>query len=64
MTWLRVMVVRIQEVFAKRRLDAELDEELQAHLEMLAAENMQRGMSGQEGRRRAAKDHAGRHGAD
>jgi putative ABC transport system permease protein len=43
-TWLRVTIRRIREMFSKRQLDAELDEELQAHLEMLAEENMQRGM--------------------
>jgi putative ABC transport system permease protein len=52
-TWLRVLVLRIREVFAKGRLDAELDEELQAHLEMLAEQNMERGMSGEEARRAA-----------
>lgn len=53
MTWLRVMAVRIRESFAKLRLDAELDEELQAHLELLAEENMRGGMSAEEARRAA-----------
>jgi putative ABC transport system permease protein len=53
MTWLRVMTLRIRELFAKRRLDAELDDELQSHLEMLAEENMQRGMPAEEARRAA-----------
>ena len=38
MTWLRVMALRFRGMFAKRQQDAELDEELQAHLEMLAEE--------------------------
>ena len=53
MPWLRVMALRVWGMFAKRRWDAELDEELQAHLEMLAEENMQRGMSAHEARRAA-----------
>src|SRR5579862_5466925 len=40
-------------MFAKRRLNAELDEELQTHLDMLTEENMQRGMSAEEARREA-----------
>jgi hypothetical protein len=47
------MALRIRAMFAKRRRDAELDEELHAHPEMLAEENMQRGMSGEEARRAA-----------
>ncbi len=53
MTWMRVIALRIREMFAKRRLDAELDEELRSHLEMLAEENMQRGMAAEEARRTA-----------
>ena len=53
MTWLRMMAVRIRETFAKPRLDAELDEELQTHLEMLAEENMRGGMLAEEARRAA-----------
>ena len=59
MTWLRAMAVRIREMFAKQRRDAELDEELQAHLEMLAEENMQRGMSTEEARRAAKMELGG-----
>src|ERR1700733_6235352 len=53
MTWLRGMALRIRGVFAKPRLDAELDEELQSHLEMLTEENVQRGMCAEEARRAA-----------
>jgi hypothetical protein len=52
-TGLRVMALRIRGMFAKRRQDAELNDELQAHLEMLAEENMQRGMSAEDARRAA-----------
>lgn len=53
MTWLRTVAHRIWGIFAKRRCDAELDEELRAHLEMLAEENLQRGMSPEVARRTA-----------
>jgi len=52
-TWLRVMALRIRGMFAKRRRDRELDEELQAHLEMLAEENVQGGMPDEQARRAA-----------
>ena len=32
MTWLRVIATRIREIFAKRRLDAELNEELRSSI--------------------------------
>src|SRR5580704_1802815 len=47
------MALRIREMFVKRRLDADLDEELKSHLEMLTEENIQRGMSADEARRAA-----------
>ena len=53
MTWLRVVAARIRELFVKPRLDAELDEELRTHCEMLAEENMRRGMPHAEARRAA-----------
>jgi predicted permease len=40
-------------MFGKQRRDAELDEELLAHLDMLTEENMQRGMDPEEARRAA-----------
>lgn len=45
--------LRIREMFSKRRLDAELDEELQLHLEMLVEENLAKGMTPQEALRAA-----------
>lgn len=53
MTWPRVVVARIGEMFGKRRQDARLDEELETHLEMLAEENRRRGMSPEEALRAA-----------
>jgi putative ABC transport system permease protein len=53
MTWLRVLALRFSGMFAKRRRDAQLEEELQAHLEMLVEQNLQRGMPADEARRAA-----------
>src|SRR5690348_16369280 len=40
-------------MFRKRKRDAELEEELSAHLEMLVEENVERGMTPEEARRAA-----------
>lgn len=50
---LRVWLARIAGVFTKNRRDAELREELEAHLEMAIAENLRRGMDPAEARRQA-----------
>src|SRR5205807_5651550 len=42
---LRVAVTRLAGSFSKSARDAELDEELSAHLEALAEENVRRGMT-------------------
>jgi len=44
---------RVRSFFQKRRRDMELDAELAAHLELAVEENMARGMSADEARRRA-----------
>ncbi|MGC2636298.1 MAG: ABC transporter permease [Acidobacteriaceae bacterium] len=46
-------------VFGLRDADAELDEELRAHLEMATEENRRRGMSALEARRRAMREFGG-----
>ena len=53
MTWLRVLALRFSGMFGKRRRDAQLEEELQSHLEMLVEQNLQRGMPPDEARRAA-----------
>jgi len=53
MTWLRVLALRFFGMFGKRRRDAQLEEELQSHLEMLIEQNLQRGMPAEEARRAA-----------
>ncbi len=53
MNWLRVLGMRVRAIFARRHLDTVLDEELQAHLDLLIAQNLQRGMPPEEARRAA-----------
>ena len=57
-TWdrLRVAVTRLAGSFSKSARDAELDEELRAHLEALAEENVRRGMTVEEARRAARRN--------
>jgi len=43
MTWLRVLKSRLVALFRKTRLERQLDEELNSHLEMLVEENGARG---------------------
>ncbi|HUF51074.1 MAG TPA: ABC transporter permease [Longimicrobiales bacterium] len=53
MRWLRVVRARLAGMFAGRRADEELLEEMRAHVELATAENMRRGMSAAEARREA-----------
>jgi putative ABC transport system permease protein len=55
LTWLRVLASRLHATFAARRLDDELDDELRAHLSMLAEENRRRGMDPEEAARAARR---------
>jgi hypothetical protein len=59
MDWLRVLRSRIAAMFAQRKLDAELDEELHAHLEIATERNRQNGLSGEAARREALRDFGG-----
>jgi predicted permease len=52
---MRVLWSRIRELFIRHRLDARLDEEVQAHLEELAAEYMRRGATPEQARRAAQR---------
>jgi hypothetical protein len=54
MTWLRMLGARLAGLFRRSRGDADLDEELQFHLEMEEQENRRKGMS-EVGARRAAR---------
>jgi predicted permease len=59
MTWLRILALRWQSLFRKRRLEEELDEELRSHLEMLIEENLGKGMSSEEARYAARRSLGG-----
>src|ERR1700760_3722246 len=48
---MRVLISRLKGLFASQRLDQELNEELQAHLEMLVEENRRKGMPEEKARR-------------
>ena len=53
MSRLRFFVVRVLNLFRRRPIERELDAELQAYVELDAAENIRRGMAPQEARRTA-----------
>src|SRR5437867_2370309 len=53
MRYLRAALARIAGVFTQDHVDADLRDELQAHLEMDTAENIRRGMAPDEARRKA-----------
>jgi hypothetical protein len=55
----RVTIHRIRGFLGKRSRDKELDAELRAHLEMLAEENIRRGMSPVEAREAARREFGG-----
>ena len=55
----RVTVSRIRGFFAKKTHEEELNAELRAHLEMLTAENIRRGMSAEEARYAARREFGG-----
>ena len=50
---LRTIVERFRALFKREELDAELDEELQYHLDRLTEKNLQAGMERKEARRQA-----------
>jgi predicted permease len=52
-TWLKVMAARIVAFFNLRRLDRDLQQELESHLAMLAEDNLRRGMTPAEAHREA-----------
>ena len=47
------MIKQLLSFFRKQQLDADLDAEMSAHLEMAIADNLRRGMSEEEARRQA-----------
>jgi len=59
MEWLRVFAARLRGLFRKQQLDGDLDAEVHAHLEMLAEENMRKGMTPEEARSAARREFGG-----
>jgi hypothetical protein len=45
MDWIRTLLSRCSGLFQRRKLDADLDEELSAHIEIATAENVKLGMA-------------------
>src|SRR5882762_10717075 len=58
-TWMNVAASRIQALFSRRRLDDDFDQEVEAHLEIFAEENMRRGMTRDEAYREARRRFGG-----
>ena len=56
---MRVLMSRVTSLFQRRRLDADLEDELQAHLELAVQENLQRGMTAEEARTAALRSFGG-----
>src|SRR5436190_7711760 len=50
MTWWRKPQLRFRALFKKRKLDAEMDEEMRSHIEMQTQENLDAGMNPDEAR--------------
>ncbi len=59
MDWIRVLMSRVSSLFRRRELDARLDEELRAHVELAMAEHVRRGMSEEEARTAALREFGG-----
>jgi len=59
MEWLRILGARLRGLFRSRQLDGDLEDELDAHLEMLTAENIRRGMNPAEARYAARREFGG-----
>ena len=51
--WLHVITMRVRALFRGRALDADLDEELQCHVDHLIEANIERGMPPEAARRAA-----------
>jgi predicted permease len=59
MEWIRIVWSRCAALFRFNKLDAELDEELHAHIELAVEENLKRGMKEQEARTAALRAFGG-----
>ena len=59
MELMRILISRCAALFGKRKLDADLDEELRAHIDLAIQENLRLGMSATEARTAALRDFGG-----
>jgi predicted permease len=59
MELIRTLLSRCAALFRRQKLDADLDEELRAHIDLAIEENLKRGMSKPEARRTALRDFGG-----
>jgi predicted permease len=59
MDLLRILLSRCASLFRRKKLDEELDEELQSHIEFAIAENVERGMTKEAARRAALVEFGG-----
>ena len=59
MDWLRILLSRCAALLRRHKLDADLDEELRAHIDLAISENLQRGMSPEQARTIALRDFGG-----
>src|SRR6266567_5164813 len=59
MTRFRIFLSRLWALFGARRRDAELTEEIHAHLDLLAAEHVRRGMSPEDAELAGRRDFGG-----
>ncbi len=59
MDWLRILLSRCAALFRGKKLDAALDEELRAHIELAVEENRRRGMNDREARTAALRAFGG-----
>jgi predicted permease len=59
MEWMRVAISRFTSLFRRRHLDADLEEELRAHLELAMEDSMRRGMPERQARAAALRSFGG-----
>ena len=59
MDWIRILLSRFRSLFGRRALDADLDEELRAHIELATAENVKHGMAAETARIEALRAFGG-----
>lgn len=59
MELIRILLSRIVALFRAKRLDADLDEELRAHIDLAVEENLKQGMSARAARTQALRDFGG-----